>query len=382
MKNNQRVVIKLGTTLLTGGSNQLDLDILSSLVKQIVGLHKKGYQIIIVSSGAVAAGRHSLNNWINTNESSNNVRSRQIMASIGQGILMHHFQELFGANQIPVAQALLTHNDISDRISYLNIRNLLLDLIMLRVIPIVNENDVVAIEELEGETIGDNDTLSALVSNMIDADLLILLGDLEGLYSEDPHLNPKAKLIDFVENIEDIEARIGDSWTNQGRGGMVTKINAARLATSSGTNVVIANGLIPDNLHRIINGNKIGTQFKTRITNLESRKRWLLSRESSNCSIHVDSGAAKAITQKGGSLLPSGIITISGQFTKGEIIKIIDNKNNKIAIGMVNYTNIEIEEIITARSKPNEHPVEKIMSNEVVHRDNMVITGGSSNANQ
>jgi glutamate 5-kinase len=381
MDDNRRIVIKLGTTLMTGGDSQLNLEILSSLVKQITSLHRQGYQIIIVASGAVAAGRHSLNSWTGNTDTGNNVRSRQIMASIGQGILMHHFHELFKINQVLVAQALLTYNDISDRISYLNIRNLLLDLTKLRIIPIVNENDVVAVDELEGDAIGDNDTLSALVANIIDADLLMLLGDLEGLYSEDPHLNPKAKLINLVESIENIEAQIGDSWTNQGRGGMITKINAAKLATAAGTLVIIANGLIPNVLQRIISGEKIGTRFTTRITNQESRKQWLLSREESSCNIQVDASTAKSLTEKGESLLLSGIISTKGSFARGEIIRILDNQSNKIAIGMVNYTNVEIDAIISHGSKSEISLLKKSMPNEVIHHNNMAITGDSDNEN-
>ena len=220
----RRVVVKAGTTLLTHGAGRLNLQVMATLVEQMAGLHRDGVETLLVSSGAVASGRHVLG----VPREGRNVPFKQVLAAAGQGRLMHAYEQLFDWHQIPVAQALLTRNDLSNRHGYLNVRNTLLSLIELRVIPIINENDVVAVDELAGEVFGDNDSLSSMVANLVDADLLIMLGEIKGLYTADPHLDADAKLIPLVDRLDgDVEAAAGTSWRDRGQGGMATKLEAA-----------------------------------------------------------------------------------------------------------------------------------------------------------
>ncbi len=368
----QRIVAKFGTNLLTGGSDsdRLDLEIMASLVGQIAKIHHQGKEVIIVSSGAIAAGRQKLG-LVKERE---DIPFKQVLASVGQSRLMHAYEQLFSWHDITIAQALLTKADISDRAGYLNARNTLLTLLELGVICIVNENDVVAIDEIEGIAFGDNDNLSAMVCNLVDADLLVLLTDIEGLYSADPHYDPNARLISRVDKIDaEIERIAGYAFSHHGTGGMRTKIEAARLATASGATVVIANGKEPDVLLRIVNGEEIGTLFPLRVTKLESKKRWLLSGLASKGKLILDTGAARAIKKQGKSLLPAGIVAIEGNFQRGDTVDIFDQENNHLGCGIVNYGSNDINIIKGAHS-------EKIFSllgyeygAEVIHRNNMVV---------
>ena len=247
----RRLVVKAGTSLLTRGADRLNLDVMATLVGQIARLHLSGSEVMLVSSGAVAAGRHALG----VPREGKSLPVRQVLAAVGQGHLMHAYEQLFVRHDIRVAQALLSRRDLSDRLGYLNVRNTLLALLDRKVVPIINENDVVAVEELTGEVFGDNDTLSAMVANLVDADLLVMLGEIEGLFTADPNLEPDARVIPKVERLnKDIESKGGPSWAGKGRGGMATKLEAARLATASGVNVVIASGLERDVLVRLAGG--------------------------------------------------------------------------------------------------------------------------------
>ena len=286
-----RVVVKAGTTLLTNGSGSLDTEVMPALAEQIASLHGQGMEVALVSSGAVAAGRHVLG----SPRERRDVPFRQMLAAVGQSRLMQAYEGLFGAHGITVAQALLSRRDLTDRLGYLNVRNTLLALLESRVIPIVNENDVVAVEELTGEAFGDNDNLSAMVSNLIDADLLVMLGTVNGLYTADPHLDSEARLIEEVEHLdESIAPMAGPSWGGKGRGGMSTKLEAASLATASGVQVVIASGTEPDVLTRLVSGERVGTLFRASGSKMESRKRWMLSGLSTKGEIVIDDGAAKS----------------------------------------------------------------------------------------
>ena len=366
----RRIVVKAGTTLLTHGGDRLNLQVMATLVEQIAQLRSSGAETILVSSGAVAAGRHALG----VSSEGKNVPYRQVLAAAGQSRLMHAYEQLFDWRQVPVAQALLTRSDFSERLGYLNVRNTLLSLLELRVIPIVNENDVVAVEELAGEAFGDNDSLSALVANLVDADLLVMLGEMEGLFTADPHNDPDARLIQTVDHLDsDVQALGGASWGNRGRGGMTTKIEAARLATASGGDVVIASGLERDVLPRLARGERIGTFFPASRTRLESRKRWVLSGLSSAGKIVVDDGAARALLHDNRSLLPAGVKQIQGYFERGEIVSIVDSRHGRLAAGITNYGSDDLGKIGGAHSRRIEELLGHQYGDEVVHRNNMVI---------
>ena len=367
----RRMVIKAGTALLTGGSQGLDLKVMGSLVTQTAELHERGIQLTLVSSGAVAAGRQLLDSI----HGDQDIPGRQVLAAIGQGRLMGAYEQLFAQHGITVAQALVNRRDGTDRLSYLNIRNTLLTLLSHQVIPIINENDVVAVEELgEGQFFGDNDRLSALIANLVDADLLVLLGHTPGLYTADPYLKPEAQIITHVERIDHrIEAMAHGPSGSEGRGGMITKIEAARLATASGVAVVIADGKLPNILSRLAAGESVGTFFSPTSTKPESRKRWMLSNLSNKGAIRVDAGAAQALTNKQGSLLPPGVYEIEGLFQRGDIVPIVDEQDRQLACGIVNYSAQDLQLIKGTRSNRIVELLGYHFGDEVVHRDNLVV---------
>ena len=366
----RRVVIKAGSGLLTEGVGQLDFEVIRSLVDQIAYLHSFGADTLLVTSGAVAAGRHVLD----IGEGRKNLPDRQVMASVGQGRLMHVYEQNFSRHEIIVAQALLSRRDLSDRHGYLNIRNTLMTLLERRVVPIVNENDVVAIEELTGENFGDNDTLSAMCANLIDADLLVLLGEIDGVYTKDPYVDPKADLIRVIDLARDDADRFaGPSIDGKGRGGMSTKIEAAKLATTSGVDVVIANGQEPDVLIKLVEGSNIGTLFPGSGSKFESRKRWLLSGLSESGRVQIDEGAANAIRNGNKSLLPAGVTKALGKFNRGDIISIVDPQLIRVAYGVTNYDSVDIEVIKGMQSSDIGSILANNFGEEVVHRNNMVV---------
>ncbi|MCH8309387.1 MAG: glutamate 5-kinase [Chloroflexi bacterium] len=366
-----RIVVKAGTTLLTAGTDRLDLEMMSSLVGQVARLQFQGRQMMIVSSGAVAAGRRVLQGT----KQSRDVPIRQVLAAVGQGRLMHAYEQLFDWHGIPVAQALLSRRDLSDRHGYLNIRNTLLGLLDAGVIPIINENDVVAVDELSGgDAFGDNDTLSAMVANIVDADLLLMLGEVEGLYTRDPHLDPSAKLIPKVERLNDeVGAMGGPSWGDMGRGGMATKLEAAKLSTASGVDTVIAGGRTSNAIVRLADGESLGTHFPAATTRLESRKRWMLSHMDESDAIVVDQGAVRALVSRNSSLLPPGVVETLGEFKRGDIVSIVGPDHEQIACGITNYNSEEIDRIRRLRSTEINNTLGHHYGDEVVHRDNMVI---------
>ena len=366
----RRIVVKAGTALLTHGADRLSLQIMATLVEEIAKLHMGGTETLLVSSGAVAAGHHVLG----IPRAARNLPDRQVLAAAGQGRLMHSYEQLFDWHQIPVAQALLTRRDLSDRLGYLNVRNTLLLLLELRVIPIINENDVVAVDELAGEVFGDNDNLSAMVANLVDADLLVMLGQVEGLFTADPHVDSDARLIPRVDRLdEQVEALGGVSWDRRGRGGMATKLEAARMATASGADAVIASGLEPNVLTRLVNGEAIGTFFPATNTKMESRKRWMLSGSSTKGEILVDEGAASALVEGNRSLLPAGIKAVEGTFERGDIVAILDPRRSQIAAGIANYSSDEVAKVRGVRSDRIAEMLGHQYADEVVHRNNMVV---------
>jgi glutamate 5-kinase len=361
-------VAKFGTNVLTAGTDRLDLEVMAALIGQAARLHQQGVETIIVTSGAIAAGRHRLG----LTKERKDIPFRQVLASVGQSDLMRAYEELFARHDIVVAQALLTGQDLTDRQGYLNARNTLLALLDLRVVPIVNENDVVAVDEIEGAKIGDNDNLSALVANLVDADLLILLTDTLGLYTADPRLNPTAQLIQRVVRIDEAIEDLARDTTGRGTGGMATKVQAARLATASGTAVAVAAGRERDVLLRLARGEAVGTFFLPAADRLESRKRWMLAGLSLKGSITVDTGAAKALREEKRSLLPAGVEEVHGAFQRGDVVSIVDDQGQRIACGIANYSAQDIAQIHGLRSDRIEEALGHQYGDEVVHRDNLV----------
>ncbi len=366
----RRIVAKLGTSLLTGGSDHLNEELLSSLVAQVAGLHKQGLEMLMVSSGAIALGRHRMG----MTKRLRGIPFKQVMASVGQIRLMQVYERLFGQQDITVAQALLSKGDLSDRAGYLNARNTLLALLELQVVCIVNENDVVAVDEIQEAKFGDNDNLSAMVANLVDADLLLLLTDTGGLYTADPHRRPDARLISRVERIDsEIERLATDTPSGVSTGGMVTKIEAAKLATASGVNVVIADGREKDIVLRVVAGEAVGTHFLPASSKLESRKRWMLSGLSTRGKLIVDSGAALALKKHKRSLLAAGIRQVEGDFQRGDIVNIYDNEGARLGCGITNYGSADIATIKGAHSGAIVTLLGYDYGSEVVHRNNLVV---------
>ena len=364
-----RLVVKAGTGVLTSGAQSLDAGVMSALAAQMAGLHSLGAEVMLVTSGAVAAGRDALG----ISRERRDIPFRQVLASVGQGHLMHIYEQLFSQHGIRVAQALLTWKDLSDRQCYLNVRNTLLALLELGVVPILNENDVVAVDEI-GEVFGDNDKLSALVANLIDADLLAVLTDTDGLYTADPHLDSLARLIPRVEKIDSsIEALAGRHRNPNARGGMATKLEAAKLATSSGVAVVICNGREEDVLARLARGEELGTLFQPHSSKMESRKRWMLSGLSTHGEIVVDQGAAQALLEQSGSLLPAGVSGVGGEFQRGDTVYIARSGGERVACGITNYGSADVARIKGARSDRIQGLLGYHYGQEVVHRNNMVL---------
>lgn len=365
----RRIVAKFGTSLLTAGSDRLDLEAMSRLVGQVVRLRAQGCEVAVVSSGAQAAGRHRLAHRLPEGQSF----SRQAYASVGQSHLMQSWDELFDWHDTVVAQVLLTRRDLSDRLGYLNARNTLRDLLEAGTVPIVNENDAVALDEVLAARIGENDSLSAYVANLIDADLLVMLTDVDGLYDADPRTNPLAKLLDQVDHIDATIESLAGGANGMGKGGMVTKLTAARIATQAGVDVVVANGDVRDVLVSIANGEKRGTYFPAAGDRLESRKRWILGNISKTGHIVVDDGAAKALRSAGRSLLPAGVAAVGGAFERGETIEVRDSASHRVAVGTTNYGSSELGRIRGLRSDRIAETLGYAYGDEVIHRDNMVV---------
>ncbi len=363
-----RIVAKFGTSLLTAGSDRLDLEAMAQLVGQVVRLRASGCEVVVVSSGAQAAGRHRLRGRVTPGRAP----SRQAVASVGQSHLMQSWDELFDWHDTVVAQVLLTRRDLTDRLGYLNARNTLRDLIEAGTVPIVNENDAVALDQVLATRIGENDSLSAYVANLIDADLLVMLTDVAGLYEGDPRLNPEARLLERVERIDaTIESLGGGAHT--GTGGMATKLRAAQIATQAGVDVVIANGREPDTLLAVANGDKHGTYFPAPGDRIESRKRWILAHISRQGHIVIDAGAVSALRGQGRSLLPAGVASVTGTFERGDAVEIRDAAGSRVGVGTTNYAAAELAKIQGQHSDRITDTLGYSYGDEVIHRDNMVL---------
>lgn len=363
-----RTVVKLGTSTLTNGTPHLSPPLLLDLARQIAQLQAAGQQIILVSSGAIAAGRERLG----FPDLPKDIPAKQMLAAIGQPRLMAFYEQIFSLHGLTVAQVLLTRMDLSNRRGYLNARNTLIALMEQKVLPVINENDTVATEEIR---VGDNDNLSALVANLVDADWLILLTDQAGLYTADPRLDSAARLVEEVSGREidpELWKAAGGSTRGLGTGGMITKLQAADLARRSGACCIIAQGSEPDILLRIAKGEKLGTRFHPVATSVESRKRYILSGRQSPGQLVVDAGAAKAL-HRGGSLLPVGLSDVRGEFDRGDTVRVVLPDGSEIARGIVNYDSRDLAQIVRCPSDEIESILGYHFGDEVIHRNDMVL---------
>lgn len=364
----QRLVVKVGSGLLRAPQGGLREDVVSNLVRQLAALRRQGYDVVLVSSGAIALGIQALaQQYI-----PKTITYQQAAAAIGQSRLIWTYERLFGLDNQRVAQILLTHEDLRNRTRYLNARNTLLTLLHYGVIPIINENDTVSVAEIR---FGDNDTLAAMVCNLIDADVLIILTDIDGLYTADPRLQPEARLIHTVERLDSrIEALAGRSTHRTGRGGMYSKIQAAKVAGALGLHTYIANGLASDTLQRILAGETVGTHiFPPGPSRLSSRKRWIGYALKPRGALRVDAGAKQALTLRGKSLLPSGILEVTGNFHFGDAVDCVDTATQRFAQGLVNYSAAELRAIMGQHTSRIETILGYKEYDEAIHRDNLVL---------
>jgi glutamate 5-kinase len=367
LKNVKRVVIKVGSAVLTLPSGMLNDDAFKGLALEVSRLRGRGIEAALVTSGAVAAGMGKLG----LAERPRSIPEKQAAASAGQSSLMGRYERVFAAHDLKVAQILLTHEDLGSRHRYLNARNTLFTLLSYGVIPVVNENDTVVVDEIK---FGDNDNLSALVAGLIDADLLLILTDTEGLYDKDPRSHADAKLIPLVERIDShIEHMAGGVGTSIATGGMITKIQAAKKASAVGISTIIASGRDMANIERVFASEKIGTLFLPQSEKLTSRKHWIATVLKPKGKIIVDDGARDALINKGKSLLPTGIVGVEDDFGIGDAVFLEDREGKRFAQGLAGYTNAEILLIMGHRSSRIEEILGYKYCDEVIHRDDLVI---------
>jgi glutamate 5-kinase len=369
MTTPQTIVIKIGTSSLTQGqTGQLALSTIASLVETLSQLKQLGHRVVLVSSGAVGVGCARLG----IRERPKKIATKQAIAAVGQGRLMRIYDDLFSSLEQPIAQILLTRRELIERSCYVNINNTFQALFELGVIAIVNENDTVAIEELK---FGDNDTLSALVASLIEADWLFILTDVDRLYSADPRSNPDAKPISLVTATElnQLQVDAGSSGSQWGTGGMMTKLTAARIATGSGVRTVITHGKNPQNIIKILAGESLGTQFEPQLRTENARKRWIAYGLLPLGKLYLDDGAIKALCKGGKSLLPAGITQVEGEFLASDAVRICDREGKEMGRGLVNYSSGEIAQIKGHHSDEIAAILGYIDAETVIHRDNLVI---------
>ncbi len=361
----ERIVIKIGSSLLSDPDTGLSHDSITRWCSDIVGLMNRGKQVLLVSSGAVAEGVARLG-W---NPRPTDLPRLQAAAAVGQMGLVQAYETAFAEHARHTAIVLLTHEDLADRQRYLNARSTLTQLLDLGVVPIVNENDTVATEEIR---FGDNDTLAALVTNLLAADLLIVLTDVDGIYDADPRASSAAQRIAFAEAIDPALDKVAGQVGALGRGGMVTKIGAARLAARSGAHTIIADGRQAHALTEILEGQQIGTLLAATVRPLDARKRWIVGLKPQGTLV-LDAGAAQAIRERGVSLLPVGVVGIVGDFVRGEVVRCINEDGTVIAQGLVNYASPEVEKLLGVASERIGERLGYAVEPELVHRDNLVV---------
>ncbi|MDV2479566.1 MAG: glutamate 5-kinase [bacterium] len=367
LSNIKRVVIKVGSYILASPDHTLNTEMIRNLVSQVAALKDKGMEIIIVSSGAIAAGIRQLG----LPSVPQSMPKKQAAAAVGQSILIWEYERNFQEAGHQVAQVLLTHDDLANRHRFLNAKNTLGELLSFGVIPIINENDTVSVDEIK---MGDNDLLSATVATMAQAQLLIVVSDVEGLYTGDPTMDEGARLLSEVEDITpEIEQAAGLPTSDVGSGGMATKVQAAKSAGLMGIPTIIVSGRQPDVIRRALEGDKVGTFFLPDKDRLAARKHWLRYTLKPKGSITVDEGAMQAITKRGKSLLPSGIVKVEGRFEYGDAVSLQGLNGKEIGRGLSNYTLDELRKIQGHHTKDIEALLGYKYYDEVVHRDNLVL---------
>lgn len=361
------IVVKVGSSLVTAEGRGIDQAALNRWATQIAELKARGVNVIFVSSGAIAEGIKRLG-WPKRPTAINEL---QAAAAVGQMGIAQAYEYAFAYHQIHTAQVLLTHEDLSNRTRYLNARSTLLTLVEKGIVPIINENDTVTTDEIK---LGDNDTLGALVTNLVDADALVILTDQSGLYDSDPRKNPNAQFIRQIEaDHPELEAMAGGAGSSVGTGGMYTKVTAAKRAALSGAATVVASGREPNVLVRLQQGESIGTLFTSSHSRVAARKQWLLGHVQLAGKVRVDAGAARALTEKHASLLPVGCTGVEGHFHRGELVAVVDADGKEIARGLMNYSSEETAKLLQTDS---EHIHEKLgyaHEEELIHRDNLAV---------
>jgi glutamate 5-kinase len=362
----KRVVIKVGSGVITDNDG-LDAAMIEAIARSVSELRQRGLEVVLVSSGAVAAGKGDLG----IVGRPRTIPLKQAAAAIGQSRLMRTYKEAFRAYGHTVAQVLLTRDDLANRRRYLNARNTLMTLLEFGVVPVINENDTVVVDEIR---FGDNDNLSAMVTNLVEANLLVILSDVDGLYDSDPKSNSQAKLLPVVERItEEIEAMAGGAVTQLGTGGMATKIKAAKRASLYGVGTLIVNGRIPDVVQRVFAGDELGTYFLPARDRLAARKHWIAFTKKPRGKLFLDDGARNALMEGGKSLLPSGIQGVEGGFDRGDAVRLCDMHGDEFAKGVINYALPELLRIMGKKSSEIEAVLGYKYGDEVIHRDNLVL---------
>ncbi len=367
LTNCKRIVVKVGSSLVTNQGAGLDFKALGNWARQIAALNAGGHEVVLVSSGAIAEGMQRLG-W---NKRPTSIHDLQAAAAVGQMGLVQAYESCFRKHELHAAQVLLTHADLADRERYLNARATLTTLLALRVIPIINENDTVVTDEIK---FGDNDTLGALVTNLIEADVLIILTDQDGLYTADPRKDAKATLVrEALAGDAQLESMAGGSGSHIGRGGMITKILAAKRAARSGAHTVIASGHERDILPRLLQGESIGTLLTAPTLTLAARKQWLADHLQVAGKLVLDAGAVTALRSEGKSLLPIGVKKVIGEFERGAVVTCTNEEGQDIARGLTNYNAAEARLIAQHASKEIETLLGYGGDTEIIHRDNLVL---------
>jgi len=364
----RRIVVKVGSSLLIDAkAGEVRADWLAALAADIAKLHRDGCDVLVVSSGSIALGRSRLKLPGGTLK----LEESQAAAAVGQMGLVEAYERSFRAHKLHTAQILLTHADLADRERYLNARSTLRTLLALKVVPIINENDTVTTDEIK---VGDNDTLGALVANLIEADALVILTDQPGLYTADPRKNPDAQFVhEAVAGDPALEVMAGGAGSNVGTGGMITKILAAKRAARSGAHTVIVSGREPDVLARLAQGEPLGTQLVTRQAPLAARRQWLADHLQVDGKLVLDAGAAKALLKQGKSLLPIGVVEVRGEFHRGEVVACLDDQGRDIARGLANYSSDEARRIARRTTAEIEGILGYVDEPELIHRDNLAL---------
>ncbi len=365
LQNHKRWVVKVGSALLTDDGRGLNAKFIADLAAQIAELRQQKIEVVLVSSGSVAAGVSQLG----LNERPELINELQAAASVGQASLVRHYEDEFRPFNINIAQVLLTHADIANRERYLNARSTLMTLLGYGALPIINENDAVATEEI---CFGDNDSLGALVANLVDAELLVILTDQNGLYTADPRSNPQAELIDSAEAADSSLVAMASGGSDVGRGGMVTKLSAAQIASRSGAHTVIASGREARILPRLLGGEPLGTLL-TAATRVAQRKQWVAGQMKVAGTFVLDDGAVDVLRSQGKSLLPVGVLEIQGEFTRGACVQCVSLSGDEVARGLSNYSSDEAGKIKGQCSERFSEILGYGGESELIHRDNLVL---------